>query len=191
MTTLFLTAAVIGGLLLIAQLVLGFFGGDHGDAAHHDAAHHGASHHAHASDGLQLLSARAVSAAVAFFGIGGLGLASIGLPAVFALAGGSVLGIAAMFGVAWTMRSMLKFESDGSISIQRAVGSAATVYVPIPGSKAGAGKVTLTLQGRTVEYQAITAEGIALPTGMSVVVVDVHNDDTVEVAPLPSIDGVL
>lgn len=187
MTTLFLTAAVIGGVLLIAQLVLGFFGGDHGDAAHHDATHHDA----HASDGLQLLSARAVSAAATFFGIGGLGLASLGLPGILAFAGGSVLGVAAMFGVAWTMRSMLKFESDGSVSIQRAVGSAATVYVPIPGSKAGAGKVTLTLQGRTVEYQAITAEGTALPTGMSVVVVDVHNDDTVEVAPLPSIDGVL
>ena len=186
MNTFFLTCAVVGGVLLVAQLVMGFAGGDHGDASHDNV-----SHGSHASDGLQLLSARAISAGVAFFGIGALGISAMGLPSFLAAAGGLVLGVGAMFGVAVTMRSMLRLESDGSVSIQRAVGAAATVYVPIPGSKAGAGKVSLTLQGRIVEYQAITAEGTSLPTGMAVVVVDVHNDDTVEVAPLPSIDGVL
>ena len=31
-----------------------------------------------------------------------------------------------------------------------------TVYLTIPGQKAGAGKVTLCLQNRSVEYQALT-----------------------------------
>lgn len=195
MNTFFLTCAVVGAVILVAQLALSAFGGHHGDASHGDTSHggvpvHGGAH-AHASDGLQLLSARAVSAAVAFFGIGALGVSAMGLPSVLAVTGGILLGGAAMVGVAFTMRSMLRLESDGSINIYGAVGAAATVYIPIPGGKAGAGKVSLSLQGRTVEHQAVTSEGAALPTGMAVVIVDVHSDDTVEVAPLPSIDGVM
>lgn len=195
MNTFYLTCAVVGAVILVAQLALSAFGGHHGDASHSDVSHgSGPTHdtsHAHASDGLQLLSARTISAAVAFFGIGALGISSMGLPELVAIAGGVVLGGAAMVGVAMTMRSMLRLESDGSINIYGAVGAAATVYIPIPGSKSGAGKVSLTLQGRTVEYQAVTAEGSALPTGMAVVIVDVHSGDIVEVAPLPSIDGVM
>jgi hypothetical protein len=195
MNTFFLTCAVVGAVILVAQLVLSAFGADHGDVSHGDVAPgdlpHEAVPHGHASEGLQLLSARALSAGVAFFGIGALGINALGVPSFFAAAGGVIVGAAAMLGVAVTMRSLLRLESDGSINIYGAIGAAATVYLPIPGDKAGAGKVTLALQGRTVEYQAVTAEGTVLPTGMAVVIVDVHNSDTVEVAPLPSIDGVL
>ena len=54
------------------------------------------------------------------------------------------------------------------------------MYLRIPGAKAGAGKVHLMLQNRTVEYQAVTA-GAELPTGAPVKVVAVVNSDTVEV----------
>jgi hypothetical protein len=53
--------------------------------------------------------------------------------------------------------------------------------LPIPGKKGGIGKVTLNLQNRTVEYQAVTADK-ELPTGSKVVVVAVVSSDTVEVA---------
>ena len=113
------------------------------------------------------------------------------LPTPIAFIAGIALGTAAMVGVAFMMRSLLKFEHDGSIDIQRAVGESARVYIPIPASDQGSGKVTLTLQGRTVEYQAVTSEGQSLPTGAAVLIVEVRNDDTVEVVPLPSLDGVL
>ena len=186
MNTFFLTCAAVGGVILVAQLVLGFFGADH-----HGGDHHVGTHHDSASDGLQLLSARTLSAAVAFFGIGALGASTLLLPAPVAIAAGVALGTAAMFGVALLMRSMLKFEHDGSIDIQRAIGQSATVYIPVPASQQGSGKVTLMLQGRTVEYQAVTSEGQQLPTGSAVLIVEVRNDDTVEVVPLPSLDGVL
>jgi len=186
MNTFFLTCAALGGVILVAQLVLGFFGadhhgGDHGSGASHDSA----------SDGLQLFSARTVSAAVAFFGIGALGVSAMRVPTPIAVIAGLAVGTAAMFGVALMMRAMLKFEHDGSIDIQRAIGESATVYIPIPASDQGSGKVTLMLQGRTVEYQAVTSEGQPLPTGTAVLIVEVRNDDTVEVVPLPSLDGVL
>lgn len=195
MNTFFLTCAVVGAVILVAQLVLSAFGGDHGDASHSDVSlndlPHEAAPHAQASEGLQLLSARALSAGVAFFGIGALAINALGVPSFLAAAGGVIVGGVAMLGVALTMRSLLRLESDGSINIYGAVGAAATVYLPIPGGKSGAGKVTLVLQGRTVEYQAVTAEGTVLPTGMAVVIVDVQSSDTVEVVPLPLIDGVL
>ena len=183
--TFFLTCAALGAVILVAQLAMGMVGGDH-----HDAPHHGGDHHSAASDGLQLISVRTLSAFVAFFGIGALGAASFSWPGILATGAGLVLGTAAMFGVAFMMRTMLRFEHDGSIDIQRAVGEPATVYIPIPASDGGAGKVTLALQGRTVEFQAVTNEGVSLPTGMAVLIVEVRDNDVVEVVPLPSIDGV-
>lgn len=195
MHTFFLTCAALGGALLVAQLVLSFFGGDHHDAGlhgagHHGDVHHGDGHHHSASDGLQLISVRTLSALIAFFGIGALGATSLQWPTPISLIAGVALGTAAMFGVAILMRTMLKFEHDGSIQIHRAIGEWATVYVPIPAANSGAGKVTLALQGRTVEYQAVTTEGVSLPTGTSVVIVEVRENDVVEVVPLPSIEGV-
>lgn len=181
MTTFFLTCAVVGGVLLLTQLVLGALGADHHDVGHHDTP----------SDGLQLFSVRALSAGVAFFGIGGLGAGALGLPSAMASVAAVLLGGVAMASVALVMRTMLKFERDASVRIEQAVGVAGTVYVPVPGAHAGVGKVQLTLNGRTVEYQAVTPEGHELPTGTPVVVVDVRNDDTVEVVLLPSLDGVL
>jgi hypothetical protein len=67
----------------------------------------------------------------------------------------------------------------------------ATVYVPVPGAGGGAGKVLLTLQGRTVECQAVTSDSRVLPTGTPVTVVDVRAADLVEVVPTPSTDGAL
>ncbi len=181
MTTFFLTCAVLGAVVLLTQLVLGVLGHHHGGVGDHDAA----------SDGLQLLSVRALSAGIAFFGLGGLGARALGWPMVFAVALGIALGGAAALGVAATMRAMLKLARDASVNIELAVGEPATVYVPVPASHGGAGKVLLKLQGRTVEYQAVTPEGRLLPTGTAVVVVDVRGHDTVEVVPLPSLDGVL
>ena len=191
MTTFFLTCAVLGGVILLAQLALGVVGMGHHDAPLHDVALHDTATHAVPSDGLQLFSVRAVAAAVAFFGLGGLAATLLGVPAVLAIVLGVLGGTVAMVGVAAAMRSMLRFERDASVRIERAVGSSATVYVPVPAALGGVGKVLLTLQGRTVEYQAVTPEGQLLPTGTPVVVVDVRGDDTVEVVPLPSLDGVL
>lgn len=181
MNTLFLACAAVGGVVLLAGLVLGAIGAEHHDVAGHDAP----------SDGLQLFSVRALSACVAFFGVGGLAAQALGWPAFIAMLLAVLLGVCAMFGVAVSMRAMMTMERDGSVRIERAVGVSGTVYVPVPPALTGAGKVTLMLQGRTVEYQAVTPDGDGLPTGTPVLVVDVRGHDTVEVVPLPSLDGVL
>jgi hypothetical protein len=182
MQTFFLTCAILGGGILVVQLVLGLLGIVHdGIDVHHDA-HDGATDTA--SEGLNLLSVRALSAGVGFFGVGGMaGLASpFGL--LLAIPLGIVLGLAAMVGTALITRWMLTMEDDGSVSIHGAVGTTGTVYLTIPAERSGAGKVLLTLQNRTVEYQAVTSQG-PLPTGASILVVDVVGPDTVDVVPDP------
>jgi len=182
MQTFFLTCAILGGGILVVQLVLGLLGIVHdGIDVHHDA-HDGATDTA--SEGLNLLSVRALSAGVGFFGVGGMaGMASpFGLLAAIPL--GIVLGLAAMVGTALVTRWMLTMEDDGSVSIHGAVGTTGTVYLTIPGERKGTGKVLITLQNRTVEYQAVTSQG-PLPTGASTLVVDVVGPDTVDVVPDP------
>ena len=182
MQTFFLTCAILGGGILIVQLVLGLLGIVHHDLdAHHDVH---AGHHETASEGLNLLSVRALSAGLGFFGVGGMAGMSTGLGLLAALPLGIVLGLAAMIGTAMITRWMMKLEDDGSVSIDGAVGSTGTVYLAIPGERKGAGKVLLTLQNRTVEYQAVTSMA-ALPTGASILVVDVVGPDTVDVVPDP------
>jgi hypothetical protein len=182
MQTFFLSCAILGGGILLVQLLLGVLGIVHdGIDAHHDGD---AGHAEGASEGLNLLSVRALSAGLGFFGVGGMAGMATGFGLLAALPIGIVLGLAAMIGTALVTRWMLTLEDDGSVSIHGAVGSTGTVYLAIPGERQGAGKVLLTLQNRTVEYQAVTSRG-ALPTGASILVVDVVGPDTVDVVPDP------
>ncbi len=194
MTTFYLTCALVGGVLLLAQLVFGLLGGEH-DTTTHDGALDGALTHLHhsaheTSGGLQLFSVRALTAAVAFFGIGGLGARSLGAATPLTIVAAVLLGVMGMFGVAVSMRAMLGLQRDGTLDIRNAMGKVGTVYVPVPGALSGVGKVTLAVQGRTVEYQAVTLEGSVLPTGAPVVVVGIRDNDILEVLLLSSVDGV-
>jgi hypothetical protein len=184
MTTLFVVCAALGGGVLVVQLLLGLLGivdaGGDGDAGGHG---HGGVHGA--AEGLNLLSVRALSAGVAFFGLGGLVGMATPLRLLAAIPLAIVGGIAAMYGTAVAMRWMLGFEDDGTVSIDGAVGATGTVYLAIPGERQGAGKVTLTLQNRIVEYQAVTSDA-PLPTGAAIMVVDVVGPDTVHVVADPT-----
>ena len=182
MQTFFLTCAILGGGILVVQLVLGLLGLVHTDVDGQQDT--GAGHHEAASDGLNLLSVRALSAGIGFFGVGGMAGVATGFGLLAALPLGIALGLAAMIGTAMITRWMLTLEDDGSVSIHGAVGVTGTVYLTIPADRAGAGKVLLTLQNRTVEYQAVTSQG-PLPTGASILVVDVVGPDTVDVVPDP------
>ena len=182
MDTVFLICAILGATLLACEIVAGMlgFGHDHDtdtdtggdtDADHPDG---------HGNALLGMLSVRTLTAAVLFFGLGGLTARYYGaedLPAFGAAVGAGVL---ALYLVAVAMQSLKGLKSDGTARIDRAVGHTGTVYLRVPGAKAGSGKVHLMLQNRTVEYQAVTA-GDELPTGKPIKVVAVVNSDTVEV----------
>src|SRR5262249_47132797 len=189
----YLTCAIVGGTLLVCQFLLSLLGlGDHHDAAGdhdiHDAGGHDAhgghdDHDSHNSWFVGVLTFRSLVAALTFFGLAGLAATvnfNQGPPQSLAIA--SAVAVAALLGVAYLIRSLHRLKADGTVRIERAVGQSGTVYLTIPAQKAGVGKVTVTLQNRTVEYQAVTPHQ-QLATGRKVVVTAVLGPDTVEVVP--------
>ncbi|HEY0972102.1 MAG TPA: hypothetical protein VGE02_14135 [Gemmatimonadales bacterium] len=175
MAAFFLACAVLGGSVLVLQLVLGLVGAglDHDLDHPHDAA-----------DGFNLLTVRGLAAAAAFFGVAGRGALAAGLGVVpstlLALAAGGV----AAFATAGLMRAMRGLESDGALRLEGAIGQPARVHVRLPAEPDSPGKVILTLQDRLVELPAVSLDG-ELPTGTPVTVVGLAGRDTVEVVRTP------
>ncbi len=202
---IFLVAAVIGGTVMVCQFAMTLLGLGHdssdwadGDLST-DVSHSGeftidGDHHtplSHTGDAdyqhpdstwlFGVLSFRTLIAAAAFFGVAGETALSAGYAAGMALAIATAVGIGAMYGMYWLMQGISQLTSSGNERIGAAVGKHATVYIPIPAEERGLGKIHITLQNRTVEYQAISAESAPLKTGETVEVVSVKNSDTVAV----------
>lgn len=174
-TNFFLWCAILGGTVLVFQLVAGFVGLEHGDG--HDAPLHDG-----ASEGLNLLSIRSLAAGVAFFGL--IGLSTLSLGAMLSLVAGVVGGGVAMVGVASLIKAFGRLERDATLSLSSAVGTTGSVYLSIPARREGAGKVHVIVQNRLVECRAVTDEE-DLPTGTGILVVDTDGSDTVVVVRNP------
>jgi hypothetical protein len=173
-----------------------FGGGDVGDGHFGDAHvtgdmsadHAGWDHSAdagHQTAGswfYEVLSVRTLSAAVTFFGLAGKTTMAYGYSPLGSLVLAIVAGVAAMYIVYWLFKQVYRLQHTGTENIRNAIGASAVVYVPIPGKRAGAGKVTFRLQNRLVEYQAVTDDDERLATGEKVVVVAIVNSDMVRVA---------
>lgn len=195
MSTLFVLSALVGCTLLVLQTLMQFVGlGGVGDAAPDvdfggdgafDQQHGSAAGHPHSSSPLpkivQFLSYQTIVAFLAFFGLGGLAAEQANVPPVGAgvLAAGA--GLLSMVVVTYVLKGFQSLQRDGSIRIHRAVGRPGRVYLRIPGEGGGVGKVTIRLQGRTVELAAKTY-GPTLSTGTPITVQAVLDSRTVEVA---------
>ena len=168
---LYLGSAVLGGAILGLQSVLLLFGG--GDAD-------GEAGHGDASDGFGFLSIRTVASFLTFFGLMGLYGHSSGW-GVGATAGAATLaGLAMMLFVAWLFSLQRNLAQEGTIDPSLAIGLPAKVYLRVPGERSGQGKVTVAIQGRTVEFAAITS-GAALPTGADARIVRQVDPNTFEI----------
>lgn len=184
MHEIFLFCLLLGGTVLIVQILLGLFAGSDSLPEPLQLGEAGAE------DGLDLLSVRTIAAGTTLFGATGVWLASRGLPAFINVPLATAAGIAAAIGTAYLMRQILKLESDGSLRLENAVGEPGTVYLPVPAQRGGYGKVQLALQGRTVELRAVSDTADVIPTGAAVIVVSLLDGDTVEVTPTPLIEGI-
>jgi len=206
MEQFYLVCAILGATIFLGQFALslvglagdhevsGDSGGDHFDGGGHadggtheggDAHHHApAGHESANSSFLRLLSVRTVVAGLTFFGLGGLTANASGAHPFGSLVIAGGCGFAALYFVGWAMQALLRLRADGTVRIENTIGQAAVVYLTIPGRRAGKGKITVTVQNRTMEYEAET-EHEPLATGSSVQVVAITGPDTVEVAPSP------
>lgn len=182
MKMIYLGCAIAGGAVLFITLVMSLLGGVHDlDVGHEVDA--GAIHHGDIDSQAVGLSVRTVVAFITFFGLTGMGLSAANVSSLWAFLGALVAGGLAFWLVGLAMLQLNKLRASGTVEIKNSVGAQARVYLAIPGHKSGTGAVTVPIQGRTMEYRAVTS-GEALPTGSYCRVVAVQASDTVEVTAL-------
>ena len=184
----FYIIAIPATLILILQTILLLFGMGHDsetdidhdvdhDVGDHDAAGDGANHEA----GLRILTVRGIVAFLAVCGWVGVALTDLGVNMPLTIFLAILCGLAAMLLVALLLRAATKMQQSGNLDIRNAIGVTGEVYIPIP--EGGKGKVTLILQERFSELDAMCPSG-ALKTGVPVKVTDVLENGTLIVTPL-------
>lgn len=82
-------------------------------------------------------------------------------------------GFVAMIAIALLFRLIFALQADGTEDLQHALGVAGTVYLRIPPSREGRGKVNIMLDGRLVEKDAVTDEAEMLNYGEQIVVIGI------------------
>ena len=167
----FLLSGTVGGVILVFRMILMIAGLDH----HSDAMH------VDSDSGFQALTVQGVSSFLTMFGIVGYTLFHGALvAAVLAIIAGLGAGVFSMWLMHKIFRSMLRLQSSGTVSLFAAVGSVGTVYLTV--GREG-GRVQIDFANRLREFEAISADGTAIPTGTPIRVQSIEAN-TLVVAPV-------
>jgi ABC-type transport system involved in cytochrome c biogenesis permease subunit len=130
-----------------------------------------------------VVTLRTIVAFITFFGLGGLAAIQAGHPGWPALVTALISGSVAFAVAAALLLQFNRLRSSGTVDIKNAVGAQATVYLTVPAGRTGTGSVTVLVQGRTMQFKAITA-GAEIRTGKLCKVTSVVGSDTLEVETL-------
>lgn len=183
---IFALIAIPSTLILLVQTILVLFGGD-GDLddgidlngnGHIDTPGDGGA------DGMALFSLRGIMAMAAVGGWSGLVMHEAGINIVVTVILAVAFGFMALVGIAWIMKLSARLQSSGNIDLGYAIGKVGTVYIPVPPSMKGSGKVNITLQERFIEVNAVTTTDRKLTTGESVRVVATDETGMLVVEPI-------
>jgi len=119
----------------------------------------------------KLFSLRSILAFLTVFGWGGVVWGHHGIAGFL---GALFCGIVTMVITAAIIWSVMKLQCSGNVPRTAFLGKNATVYLGIPGGASEAGKIVISLNGATHEFQAIAEQ--AIPTGSTVVVLEQVDD---------------
>ncbi|MEZ4948132.1 MAG: hypothetical protein R2769_08455 [Saprospiraceae bacterium] len=177
---LFWGIALIASLLLLIQFTMSFLGGDT------DADLDGAEVDVDGFDAdFTVFSIRSILAFFTFFGWGGTLTLQEGATIWFALIVAVVAGFIAMFIVAYLMFWFAKMTESGTFDPSTILLSQGEVYLPIPESRSGKGKVHVIIGKGMKEMDAMT-DASSLPTGSKIRVIQVLDPNTLLVEAIGS-----
>lgn len=137
--------------------------------------------------GVRALRVFTFQGAVAFFAIAGwtgLLFAETLSSDILAVLLAVICGAAAMVGLAYIMRLLLGLQSDGTVNVRNALGLQGVVYLRVPAARSGKGQVSVMIQERYREYDAVTYENTEIATGSAVRVIDILSDSILVVEKL-------
>lgn len=185
----FALIAIPSTLVLLVQTLLLFLGIGDGDSADGvgDLADADISDGVEAGgDGLAVFSIRGIAAMLSVAGWSGLAMFQAGWSMGLVIPLSLVFGVIALLAIAFMMRAIIKLQDNGNIDLGGAVGKCGKVYIPIPEKMKGSGKITLTLQERFIEVDAVTPCDRTIKTGETVRIVATDEVGTLVVEPVMS-----
>ena len=130
---------------------------------------------------LHILSVRGIIAFLVVFGWVGFVMDGSGTATWLCLLIATACGFVTMFVLALLMKAVMGLRNNGNLNNRNAIGKSGRVYLTVPASRGGEGKVNVLLQGSYVEREAVTDEDTPLPTGAEVVVVGISGQTTLVV----------
>ena len=137
------------------------------------------SNDAHGYDGgLRLFTVRGLVAFLSVMGWVGVICCSSGMHYALAAVIAFVSGIAAMLLLALIMKWLLSLQADGTENIKDALGVSGTVYLRIPHSRSGSGKVNAVIRGKLSEKNAVTDEDTDIEYGEEILVIGISGEET-------------
>jgi len=122
-------------------------------------------------ESLHIITVRGIIAFFVIFGWVGIVMQSAGISLPITLIVAAICGLATMIGIAFLFKLVMRLKSNGTSDNRNAVGTAGKVYLTVPPSRSGEGKVNIMLQGAYVERNAVTDETESIPTGCEIIVV--------------------
>ena len=199
MENVFIFCSFLGGTILVVQTALAVIGfgfggldvdvemGDAGmggvDGGDVDMADGSVGHgHLFGDHMFKVISLRTMIAGITFFGLAGwlTHVCTDGNP-IFSMIVAVLAGMFAIYIVYFLYRWINAMRYQGNVSSDQLTGATGSVYVRIPAQGKGAGKVLVSQQGRTMEYEAFSS-GRELPTGTQITVLKVISPTAVEVS---------
>lgn len=164
----FIIGCVASGLLLIQLILLliGFSGDSDVDMGDSDPS----------DGGLGIFTVKGL---IAFFAIGSwVALAAFkgGLHWGWTIPIFFFSGALALVGVGFLYKYAYKLTSNGTMSPEQALGKTGEVYLTIPANNSGAGKLTITIQGKSTEVDCITYDAEPIMTGQIATVNEIVGD---------------
>ena len=167
--------ACIGTVALLIQIVMMLIGaGGEADADFDTDTDGDGSLDTHTDTGVSLFTVKGLTAFFAIGGWTGMLMLSYNVGVAITVPVSVVAGLAAYFIVWALIRLVLKLQEDGTLNYASAIGQTATVYVSIPASRRG--KITLVLQGRYTELDAVTDETERIPVDCAVEITEQAGD---------------
>ena len=169
--------ACIGTVALLIQIIMMLIGaGGEADADFDTDTDGDGSLDTHTDTGVSLFTVKGLTAFFAIGGWTGMLMLSYNVGVAITVPVSVVAGLAAYFIVWALIRLVLKLQEDGTLNYASAIGQTATVYVSIPASRTGRGKITLVLQGRYTELDAVTDEKERIPVDCAVEITEQAGD---------------
>jgi len=145
-------------------------------------------HEASSSGNTSIMRIFTIRGIVAFFALGGwAGLAALsaGLHPFWAIQISLFVGVCALLLAAIVIKLALRMQTSGNISLNNAISQTADVYIRIPHSRTDKGKVTMLLQERFIELDAVTDHNADIAPESKVEVVAITGNDCLVVKPVP------